>query len=70
MKNVLILGASGNIARRVIDILVKKDDINLTLFLRDGRRLRGKDVSKCRVIEGDEGKQRQEAHFHQLHRHL
>jgi len=53
MKNVIILGASGNIARHVIHILVKKDDINLTLFLRDRRRLGNRDVSKCRVIEGD-----------------
>lgn len=35
MKNVIILGASGNIAKHVIDMLVKKDDINLTLFLRN-----------------------------------
>jgi len=40
MKNVIILGASGNIAKHVIDILVKKDDINLTLFLRNKSRLR------------------------------
>jgi hypothetical protein len=33
MKNVIFLGASGNIAKHVIDILVKKDNINLTLFL-------------------------------------
>jgi hypothetical protein len=32
MKNVIILGASGNIATHVIDILVKRNDINLTLF--------------------------------------
>jgi len=53
MKNVLILGASGNIARQAIDILVKKNDINLTLFLRNKNRLRNKDISKCRIIEGD-----------------
>jgi uncharacterized protein YbjT (DUF2867 family) len=53
MKNVLVLGASGNIARHVIDILVKRDDIDLTLFLRDRSRLRNKDVSRCRIIEGD-----------------
>jgi nucleoside-diphosphate-sugar epimerase len=53
MKNVIILGASGNIARHVTDILLKKNDINLTLFLRDKSRLRNKDVSKCRIIEGD-----------------
>jgi saccharopine dehydrogenase-like NADP-dependent oxidoreductase len=53
MKNVIILGASGNIAKHVIDILVKKDDINLTLLLRNKSRLRNKDVSKCRIIEGN-----------------
>jgi uncharacterized protein YbjT (DUF2867 family) len=53
MKNVIILGAGGNIAKHVIDILVKMDGINLTLFLRNAGRLRNKDVSKCRIIEGD-----------------
>lgn len=53
MKNVIILGASGQIAKHVIDILVKKDDINLTLFLRIKNRLRNSDVSKCQIIEGD-----------------
>lgn len=53
MKNVIILGASGNIAKHVIDILVKKDDINLTLFLRNKSRLRNNDLSKCRIIEGN-----------------
>jgi hypothetical protein len=32
MKNVIILGASGNIAKHVIDILVKRNDINLPRF--------------------------------------
>src|SRR5215204_5618170 len=53
MKNVIVLGAGGQIARRVVDILAKKDDINLTLFLRNKSRLRNKDVSKSRIIEGD-----------------
>jgi nucleoside-diphosphate-sugar epimerase len=53
MKNVIILGAGGNIAKHVIDILAEEDDINLTLFLRDARRLRNKDVSKSRIAEGD-----------------
>ena len=52
MTNVIILGASGNIARQVIDLLVYEDDIKLTLFMRRSR-LRNKDVSKCRIIEGD-----------------
>ena len=53
MKNVIVLGASGNIAKHVVDILVKKDDINLTLFLRNKSRLRNYDISKCRVVEGN-----------------
>jgi len=53
MKKVIILGASGNIARHVIDILVKKDEIKLTLFLRNKSRLRDRDVSKCSIIEGN-----------------
>ena len=53
MKNVIILGASGNMAKHVIDALVAKDDVNLTLFLRNKTKLRNKDVSKCRIIEGD-----------------
>jgi uncharacterized protein YbjT (DUF2867 family) len=53
VKNVIILGASGNIAQKVIDNLIKKNDINLTLFLRNKNRLRNQNVSKCRVIEGD-----------------
>ena len=53
MKNVIILGASGNIAKQVIEILVKKEDISLTLFLRSKGKLRNIDVSKCHVIEGN-----------------
>ena len=53
MKNVIILGANGNIAKHVIDILVNKDDVSLTLFLRNKSRLRNKDVSRCCIIEGD-----------------
>jgi uncharacterized protein YbjT (DUF2867 family) len=53
MRNVIILGASGNIAKHVVDILVPKQNINLTLFVRNKKRLRNKDVSKCRIVEGD-----------------
>jgi uncharacterized protein YbjT (DUF2867 family) len=53
MKNVIILGASGNIAKHVIDILVKKENVHLTLFLRNTHRIRNKAVSNCRIIEGD-----------------
>jgi len=53
MKNVIILGASGNIASLVIDILAKKDNIHLTLYLRNKNRLKNKDISGCRIVEGD-----------------
>lgn len=53
MKNVIIIGASGNIAKLVTDILLKQNDINLTLFLRNKSRLKNKNVSKCKIVEGD-----------------
>jgi saccharopine dehydrogenase-like NADP-dependent oxidoreductase len=53
MTNVIILGAGGRNARHVTDILVKRDDINLTLLLRDKSGLRNKDISKSQIIEGD-----------------
>jgi uncharacterized protein YbjT (DUF2867 family) len=52
MKNIIIIVASGNIAKYVIDILVKKDNINLTLFLRSAGRLRNKGTDKCNLVEG------------------
>jgi len=52
-KKVIILGASGNVAKHVIDILTKEDHIQLTLFLRSAKRLKNKDISKARIIEGD-----------------
>ncbi|MCE7039077.1 NAD(P)H-binding protein [Dyadobacter sp. CY312] len=53
MKNVIILGASGGIAGHVIDILANKNEINLTLFLRNKSRLRNKNVGASKIIEGD-----------------
>ncbi len=53
MKNVIILGASGSLAKYVIDILLKRNNIHITLFLRNKNRIKNKDVSKCRVVEGD-----------------
>jgi uncharacterized protein YbjT (DUF2867 family) len=53
MKNVIILGASGNIASHVINILKKQGDIHLTLFLRNKSRLRTKVLEGGRIIEGD-----------------
>ena len=53
MKNVIILGAGGNIAKHVIDLLVKRDNAHLTLFLRNQNKLRNKNISNSRIIEGD-----------------
>jgi len=53
VKNVIILGASGNIASHVIDILAKEDDIKLTLFVRNKRRLGNKHIVNSQIIEGD-----------------
>ncbi|WP_295671916.1 NAD(P)H-binding protein [uncultured Mucilaginibacter sp.] len=53
MKNVIILGAGGNIAKHVIDILVQNEDIGLTLYLRNARRLRNNNIAACRIVEGD-----------------
>jgi uncharacterized protein YbjT (DUF2867 family) len=53
MKNIIILGASGNIAKHVTDILIEKDDINLTLFLRNKNRIKGNKISNCHIIEGN-----------------
>jgi uncharacterized protein YbjT (DUF2867 family) len=53
MRNVLILGASGNIASKVVDLLSNKDNIRLNLFLRKANRLRNRVGKNARIIEGD-----------------
>jgi uncharacterized protein YbjT (DUF2867 family) len=53
MTNVLILGANGSIARVAIDMFLKETDVQLTLYLRNSRRLGNIDSNRVRVIEGD-----------------
>jgi uncharacterized protein YbjT (DUF2867 family) len=53
LTNVLILGASGGIAREAIDIFLKETNANLTLYLRSPRRLGNIDPSRARIVEGD-----------------
>jgi uncharacterized protein YbjT (DUF2867 family) len=53
MKKVLVLGANGQIAKHVIDLLSKEPDIQLTLFLRNSRRLNHLKSEKIRIVEGD-----------------
>lgn len=53
MKNALVLGASGTIARQVLDLLAENDELHLTLFLRSAGRLRNGNAANARVVEGD-----------------
>lgn len=53
MKKVIILGASGSLAKYVIEKLKQNKDVQLTLFLRHKTKLRGIDNSGCDIIEGD-----------------
>ncbi|WP_329742931.1 SDR family oxidoreductase [Dyella sp. A6] len=53
MKNVLILGAGGQIARWVIHDLANANSVRQTLFLRHPRRLHSAVPTNARVLEGD-----------------
>jgi uncharacterized protein YbjT (DUF2867 family) len=54
MTKVLILGAHGQIARVATNLFLARSDAQLTLFLRDARRLRGiGDSKRVRLVEGD-----------------
>lgn len=53
MKNVLVLGATGQIAKWAIDMLGNQEDIQQTLFVRDTQKL-GTDIpANAKVIQGD-----------------
>lgn len=52
MTKILILGASGQIARHVVSSLADDDRIDMTLFVRDGRRLTSRPAGAS-VVEGD-----------------
>jgi saccharopine dehydrogenase-like NADP-dependent oxidoreductase len=42
MAKVLVLGAGGQIARWVIEMLADSKDVEMTLYLRHARKLHGK----------------------------
>ena len=52
MKKALILGAGGQIARWVIEMLAKRDDVELTLFLRHSKKLKNA-PKNAQVVQGD-----------------
>ena len=53
MTNLLILGAGGNIAGKVIDLLSGDPNIRMNLFVRNERKLRNHNSASNRVIVGD-----------------
>jgi uncharacterized protein YbjT (DUF2867 family) len=54
LKNVLILGANGQIARVATDLFLKRTDAHLTLYLRNAERLRLSEYAeRVRIVEGD-----------------
>lgn len=53
MKNILILGAGGSVARVATNLFLGQTDAKLTLYLRNARRLRNPDPKRVRIVEGD-----------------
>jgi uncharacterized protein YbjT (DUF2867 family) len=54
MPHVLILGANGQIARAATDLFMQRSDVQLTLYLRNAKRLKHlADAKRVRVVEGD-----------------
>lgn len=53
MTKVLVLGAGGQIARWVIEMLADSKDVEMTLYLRQARRLHSKPPKNAKVVEGD-----------------
>ena len=53
MKNVLILGASGQIARWVVYALAHEPGVQQTLLLRDPKKLTGSEPANAKVVIGN-----------------
>jgi uncharacterized protein YbjT (DUF2867 family) len=53
MNNVLILGASGQIAQWVVRALADRQDTTLTLLVRDPKKLTGNEPGNSRVVVGN-----------------
>lgn len=53
MKKVILLGAHGRTAREILVRLLTQDDVELTLFARDVRRLREFESKHVKLFEGD-----------------
>ncbi|WP_172204896.1 NAD(P)H-binding protein [Niveibacterium sp. COAC-50] len=53
MTRILILGANGQLARNTIPVLLEREDVALTLYLRRAKRLTNPDPARVRIVEGD-----------------
>lgn len=53
MKKVIIIGATGSLARFVIEAVKQLDDVSLTLFMRNKSNLNKALAEGCTLIEGD-----------------
>lgn len=53
MKNLLILGANGSLAKVVTRYLLDNTDAKLTLFLRNSYRLNNINPERIQIIDGD-----------------
>lgn len=54
MTKVLILGAGGQIARVATELFLKQTNVDLTLYLRNARRLKDfGDTARVRLVDGD-----------------
>lgn len=52
MKNILVLGATGQIAKLAVEMLENQEDIQQTLFVRDAKKL-ATIPNNAKVIQGD-----------------
>lgn len=53
-KKILILGAHGQIARVATQLFLSDTDVDLTLYLRQAKRLKGVEAdSRVRILEGE-----------------
>ncbi|WP_121356178.1 NAD(P)H-binding protein [Flavisolibacter nicotianae] len=53
MKKIIIIGASGSLAKYVTEELQNQTDAQLTLFLRNKSRLNNRNLSNTKIVEGD-----------------
>ena len=53
MKKVLVLGATGQIAKWVVEMLANEPEITQTLFVRDSKKLGRNIPTNAKVVEGD-----------------